>query len=156
MKFDKALNIALQVKGELTPYCTRIAIAGSIRRQKPEVKDIEIVAIRDSSQLFEFQKWFKDKMILKGSPLGKYIQINLKEGINLDLFFAEKNNWGTIFTIRTGSAEFSHNLAIEWSKQGYTGNGGILEKDGKKFHFEEEKELFEFLKIPYIDPQKRI
>ncbi len=45
MKLDKALEIAERTKKLLAPYCERIEIAGSIRRKKPEVKDIELVAI---------------------------------------------------------------------------------------------------------------
>ncbi len=45
MQLDKALEIAEKTKELLAPYCERIEIAGSIRRKKPEVKDIELVAI---------------------------------------------------------------------------------------------------------------
>ena len=37
--------IATRVKAELAPHCEAISIAGSIRRQVPEVNDIEIVCI---------------------------------------------------------------------------------------------------------------
>jgi len=45
MNLTEAQRIAQIVKSELSPHCERIEIAGSIRRGKPEVKDIEIVAI---------------------------------------------------------------------------------------------------------------
>lgn len=45
MILSEALKIAEAVLKELGPHCERIAIAGSVRRRKPEVKDIEIVAI---------------------------------------------------------------------------------------------------------------
>lgn len=45
MKHTEAYQIATRIKAELQPHCERIEIAGSIRRNKPEVKDIEIVAI---------------------------------------------------------------------------------------------------------------
>lgn len=45
MKLDKALEIAERIKELLAPYSERIEIAGSIRRKKPEVKDVELVAI---------------------------------------------------------------------------------------------------------------
>jgi len=45
MKYSEILLIAEQVKAELQPHCIRIEIAGSIRRKKPECRDIEIVAI---------------------------------------------------------------------------------------------------------------
>ena len=43
MEYNKALEIAEKTKAQLAPYCERIEIAGSIRRKKPDVGDIEIV-----------------------------------------------------------------------------------------------------------------
>ncbi len=45
MMHDRALAIAAKIRTELEPFCDRIEIAGSIRRKKPNVKDVEIVAI---------------------------------------------------------------------------------------------------------------
>lgn len=45
MNLDYAKQIAEALIEELRPYCERISIAGSIRRGKQEVKDIEIVAV---------------------------------------------------------------------------------------------------------------
>ena len=45
MKHENALVVATWLVNELRESCDRIEIAGSIRRGKPDVKDIEIVAI---------------------------------------------------------------------------------------------------------------
>ena len=45
MKHALALRIAQSLVRRFEPYCERIEIAGSIRRLKPEVKDIELVLI---------------------------------------------------------------------------------------------------------------
>ncbi|HMS44057.1 MAG TPA: hypothetical protein PKE69_27770, partial [Pyrinomonadaceae bacterium] len=45
MKLSNAKNIPNSLIEEMSPYCAQILIAGSIRREKPEVKDIEIVAV---------------------------------------------------------------------------------------------------------------
>ena len=44
MELSKARDIADQVIERLRPHCERVQIAGSIRRGKERVKDIEIVA----------------------------------------------------------------------------------------------------------------
>ena len=51
----EAQAIAQEVVEQLRPHCERIVVAGSIRRKKSEVGDIEIVAIPKpySSGLFE-------------------------------------------------------------------------------------------------------
>lgn len=45
MKLNVALRLANRLVELMKPHCIKIEVAGSIRRQKPEVKDIEIVAI---------------------------------------------------------------------------------------------------------------
>ena len=45
MKYEEAIEIAEKVKTLLLPHCERVEIAGSVRRKKTDVKDIEIVAI---------------------------------------------------------------------------------------------------------------
>jgi DNA polymerase/3'-5' exonuclease PolX len=155
-----ALNIAEKILEELRPHCIRCEIAGSIRRRKAEVKDIEIVAIPKpySTGLFEdgiatiVNKWEK----VKGELPCKYTQRILPQGIKLDLFFAEPGNWGLIFAIRTGSADYSHKvLASGWVKNGYKSEGGFLMKDGKQIYVAEEEHLFQRCGVSYVKPELR-
>ncbi len=159
MKLVKAKGIADKAINVLRPHCERIEIAGSIRREKPEPNDIEIVAIPKPYDVGLFEsgiatvvnRWEK----VKGELPCKYTQRILPEGIKLDLFFATPENWGLIFAIRTGSAEFSHRLAIRWVRFGYNSKGGILSRDGKQYMIREESDLFELLAIKYIEPKSR-
>ncbi len=92
MELYKTLQIAEKVKAQLAPHCERIEIAGSIRRKKPDVGDIEIVAIPKPYNIGLFEsgiativkQWEK----VKGELPCKYTQRILPEGIKLDLFFA--------------------------------------------------------------------
>jgi len=45
MKLQQAETIAKNFLSEIKEFCERIEIAGSIRRKKPEVNDIDIVLI---------------------------------------------------------------------------------------------------------------
>lgn len=156
MKLEQAQKIADRIKAELVPYCRRIEIAGSIRRKRPEVKDIELVVIRDAKGIASFvhqvNRWEK----VKGDPLGKYTQRLLPEGIKLDLFMARPENWGLIYAIRTGSAEFSHLvLANGWVRAGFESIGGMLHKDGKPVEVREERDLFRLIGVPWVEPEER-
>lgn len=163
MKHAKALKIALDVKEKLAPHCHKIKIAGSVRRNKPFVKDIEIVAIvKNWGDIFEdgifhvVQKW----PVIKGSflrtfPL-KYTQRMLPQGIVLDLFFATPENWGMIYATRTGPAEYSHKvLATGWVKRGYRSVGGYLTKNGVQIPVYNEIDLYNLIGIEWVDPQLR-
>ena len=153
---QQAKAIADNLVGELRPFCDRIEIAGSIRRRKPEVKDIEIVCIPNDLEILQFIATVEQWQKIKGEATGKYTQRKLPEGINLDLFMANSNNWGLIFAMRTGSAEYSHRtLATTWVKLGYKSVEGMLTKNGVEVHVPEERDLFSLLGIDYIEPEYR-
>lgn len=160
MKLAQARAIAERCLCELKPHCERIEIAGSIRRNKEEPKDIEIVSIPKPYDVGLFEsgiatvvnRWEK----VKGELPCKYTQRVLPEGIKLDLFFATPENWGLIFAIRTGSAGFSHKmLAARWSAMGYKSEGGMLMRGGESICVREENELFDLLGMKWIEPEDR-
>jgi len=160
MKYQEALLIAQDVLAQLRPHCYRCEIAGSIRRKKADVKDIEIVAIPkpfeigllESGIATVVNRWEK----VKGSLPCKYTQRILPEGIKLDLFFAKENNWGLIYAIRTGSAEYSHRiLGGSWVKCGFKSVDGYLTKDGIQIPVYEEEDLFKLIDVPYVKPEYR-
>lgn len=168
MKLREAKKIAERIRSILAPHCERCEIAGSIRRMKPEPNDIEIVCIpQKAAGLFAMEgrsAWWQRRSIpeigerLKGFPIeNRYIQFMLPEGIKLDLFTATRDNWGLIFAIRTGSAEFSHHvLATGWVRAGYQSKNGLLSKNGANVPVREEIDLFNLIGIPFVDPQERI
>jgi len=162
MNYHIAYSIALQTLELLKPHCIRIEIAGSIRRKKQEVKDIEIVAIPKHYEVGLFEsglativnKWEK----VRGELPCKYTQRILPSGIKLDLFFASPENWGLIFAIRTGSADYSHKvLATAWVKAGYKSIDGMLfhNSNNKSYDVREEIDLFKRIGVTYIEPEFR-
>lgn len=173
MEISKATAIADRVRAELAPHCIRCEIAGSIRRRRPEVGDIEIVAIPKPYDTGLFasgiapivDRWEK----VKGELPCKYTQRLLPEGIKIDLFFATEDNWGLIFAIRTGSAEFSHRvLASGWVRAGYRSCAGVLVKNlsdtphwvaGETLvsvvRIREEADLFRLIGVPWVAPEAR-
>lgn len=160
MTLQQAQRIAERIKSELAPHCDRIEIAGSIRRKKPEVKDIEIVCIPKPYETGLFasgiakvvDQWQK----VKGDLPCKYTQRILPDGIKLDMFFAEPENWGLIYAIRTGSAEYSHKvLAAGWVKQGYQSRDGYLWHGRDKYNCREETDLYNRIGLTWIEPEFR-
>lgn len=182
MLLDSAILIADDVFSALYPHCERIAIAGSIRRRKPDVKDIEIVCIPKGSIQIKGKNRGKAQKVfvpcmgyietvsqwhkVRGEAWDKSTQRFLSgEGaygpwnINVDIFTAHKDNWGYIMAIRTGSADYSHHvLAAGWVKKGYHGEGGMLYKGAgteNPVPVREEEEIFNIIGIPFTNPQDR-
>ncbi len=159
MLYNLAKYIADHYVSALTPFCDRIEIAGSVRRKKNDVGDIEIVCIPSEikgNRFPEFISFINSLTKVRGEPTGKYTQRMLPEGIALDIFMCSAENWGTIFAMRTGSAKYSHYvLASTWVKMGYHSSGGLLYKGDEILSFREERDLFDFLGLKYVEPEFR-
>jgi len=196
MELNKAKNIAIDICYRLQPFCTKLNIAGSIRRKKPEVKDIEICAVPIQTpvqeqdlfgaitQNLQIDLGFINTVnalgkIEKGSPAGRYCKILLPEGIALDLFIPDPDDYYRQFAIRTGSADYSFKvIAAGWRKIGWVGSdiGLRLEKDcietkqtdgkskwvcarnknNKPPVWSSEEEFFKWINVPFIAPELRV
>ena len=166
MKLVEAIIIAERVKAQLAPHCDRIEIAGSIRRRKPDVGDIEIVCIPSRTASGHRSVAWVMAVIgagrpMKGDPrIARYVQFQTRGGdgpiINVDIFTATPSNWGLIYAIRTGSADFSHwTLACGWVRNGYKSVDGMLTRNGVAIDVPEERDLFRMAGIEYRDPELR-
>ena len=161
MEYAQALQIAEKYLSELRPHCDRIEIAGSIRRKKPQVKDIELVAIPKPYQaagLFVdgiatvVNQWQK----IKGELPCKYTQRILPEGIALDLFFPVHSNFGLIYLLRTGSKDFNQNTILTRLKgNGYKMEGGNLWYAGRIIPTPEEADVFLRAGMAFVEPENR-
>jgi len=168
MLLSEADLLARRLLDLLKPHCDRIEVAGSIRRKKEDVKDIEIVCIPKEiiGPIPEFVNTVNQFKAIKGDPFGRYtqrviqartIEPTFRENvyINLDLFITDPLRWGLIYAIRTGSVEFSKKLASQWSRMGYKSVGGVLIKNEQKHYIKEERDLFDFLKMEWVEPEFR-
>jgi DNA polymerase/3'-5' exonuclease PolX len=166
----QARQIAERLVIQLAPFCKRIEIAGSIRRCKAEIGDIELVAIPlPTADMFGVETmephqldtvdWTQYGRMVKGGH--KYKQIELSDGINLDLFIVTPPaQFGIQFLIRTGSAEFSHKFVTARQYGGFM-PGYLKVKDGAIWsnnhviETPEELDVFNLAGMPYISPELR-
>lgn len=146
MNLKSASDIAIKICERLQPFCSRINIAGSVRRQKPEVKDIEIVCLPrmisvEQGGLFDevlVEKKVSDNFVrvvkelgkvIKGKPDGRMMQIQLPQRISLDLFMPDEPDFIRQYAIRTGSREYvQHTIAAGWKRIGWCGSDKGLRK----------------------------
>lgn len=182
----EAQGAAERLVEALRPGCDRIEIAGSIRRGKPEVKDIEIVAIphmeiEDSGDLWgtPIENDWLDKLVYLMRQTGDLrlravenhrkdgrIEISHRdgaaykaleyEGIPVDLFIVRPPaDWGVIFTIRTGPAEWSHRLVTDCQKYLRRVEGGRLIAAGRHVPCPEEQDFFRAIGQRWVEPHER-
>ena len=158
----QAEMIAAKMAAKLRPHCIQIEIAGSVRRKRPTIGDIEIVCVPkpyDASPLFAsglatvVNQWPK----VRGELPCKYTQRRLPEGIALDLFMVEPAGFGLQLAIRTGSAAWSHEvLAKAWVRAGFHSEGGLLRRrDVSVVPVKSERQLFDLISLPWTPPEQR-
>ncbi len=160
MNLQEAKEIALKVYNQLEPHCERIAIAGSIRRMKPEVKDIEIVCIPKPYEIGLFEsgiatvidQWAK----IKGDLPCKYTQRMLPEGIKLDIFMTNKVNWGWQLALRTGSRDYNRFVLLRRLKnRGFDSKDGHIWQGDNLVKTKEEEDVFDLIGLRYVPPVDR-
>lgn len=170
----EARRTAAHIANTLAPFCHTIEIAGSIRRERPQVGDIEIVALPRRQTdllgiavpgLMPLEAFLQEKrvQIIKGgyNPKNKGLQkyMQFKYGrFSVDLFMPESAaHWGSIFTIRTGSHDF--NMWLMNSRAPAVGvkfiSGLLYTWQRQLIPTPEEEDVFAALKMPFVPPADR-
>lgn len=160
MRLEEATTIAEKVKEILSPYCEEIEIAGSVRRRKPTVNDIDIVLIEKPSAWLILSSLIATigRIELNGDKIKRLWYEDKQSGIAIDIYIATPATWATLLLIRTGSKESNIRLASIAKRQGWhlKANGdGLFNEKGERIAGETEESIYEALGIPYQEPNER-
>ena len=158
MELETAQRIAQTVIERLSLYCKRIEVAGSIRRRKPQIRDLNIVLIPSDPWKLEhevdnFARPFTPK--LSGDKLKRF---NVAGGIQVDLYYASPETWATLLLIRTGSAENNIRLCSLAKKRDWhlaASGDGLFNENGQRIAADTEESIYEALGLPYQRPEER-
>lgn len=176
----EALAVAEELQAMIAPACHRIAIAGSLRRLKPEVGDIELLYIPVMSERPDglFDKQIVDvcsevvEKLLASGVLAKRPNVNghftwgernklaihVPSGIPVDLFGTNEENWFVSLVIRTGSKETNLALTTGAQKQNASLMAygcGVKWSDHTVTRATSEQHVFDLCKVPYKEPKFR-
>lgn len=178
---EEALRVALELVELLRPACSRIEIAGSIRRLKPDVGDIEIVYVPRmclAPDLFGggalvpasdavIERMVKAVVIgkrknSKGSTMWgvrNKLGMHVDSGIPVDFFATEEAAWWNYLVCRTGGAENNMEIAGRAQAKGWQWNpygpGFTRLADGEVVAVGSEAEVFRFVGMKYLKPEER-
>lgn len=140
----------------------RIEIAGSLRRWKETIGDVDILCV--SAQPASVMEAFRSlpavaDVVGAGDTKSSVV---LGNGLQVDLRVVERKHWGAALQYFTGSKE--HNVALReialkqgWSlnEYGLTATGDGAAPAGEQRFFKEEAELYAFLGLEWIPPELR-
>ncbi len=156
-----AYPIAQRIIAALEPLreVKRIAAAGSLRRWRETVGDIDIlVASSDAAKVITHFTHLEDveRVLAEGSTKGSVIT---KERIQVDLRVVEEESYGAALAYFTGSKEHNIRLREMAIKKGMKlSEYGVFKKSGKVEKLiagRTEEEIYKVLGLPFIPPEIR-
>jgi DNA polymerase/3'-5' exonuclease PolX len=141
--YATALAVALELVNRLKPYCGRIEIAGSLRRKKREVGDVEILYVPTFTQiaasLFGDVENVPDTeeiidhmtedgtLVMRPNKAGAFawgpknkLAIHVPTGIPVDLFATSEDCWWNALVCRTGGLENNLKITQAAQRQGWS------------------------------------
>ncbi len=134
-----------------------IEIAGSYRRGSKTVGDMDILVTgkvdpKEAEKAVE--KHFKD-MTLLGSGETKISFVIFPNNLQVDIRFVPEDSYGAALLYFTGSKEFNIKMRKKAIEQNMMLNEYGLHKRGEIIAGKTEKEVFEKLRMEFLEPEKR-
>lgn len=141
---------------ERLPQVEKVICAGSLRRQKETVRDIDILVIATDAQpvmdafialpaAHTTQAWGSTKS-----------SIRTAEGVQVDCRVVDKRSFGAALLYFTGSKGFNVRLRQLAQKTRHKINEyGVFDRNEKFVCGRTEEEIFKFLKMQYVAPELR-
>ena len=140
----------------------RISVAGSLRRWKETIGDVDILCVSAQPALvMERFRTLPEVADVVAAGDTKH-SVVLGNGLQVDLRVVEQQHWGAALQYFTGSKE--HNVAMRelalkqgWSlnEYGLTATGDGAAPAGEQRFFAEEEELYTFLGLDWVPPELR-
>lgn len=171
MELERAKAIAERLKELLEPSCDQIEIAGSIRRQKPEVGDIELLCIPKYVSGVDMLDAKIQTLIQLGTmdfrrnklerrvygPKNKLL-LHRESGIGVDIFSTTEECWPVALVVRTGGEKTNKEIAsraIERGMRFHAYGRGFTLADGSELVCHSEADVFKAVGLAYREPWER-
>jgi DNA polymerase (family X) len=152
----RTVPMANQLCKYLEDHADRVAYAGSLRRMKEIVHDVDILAA--SSNPEKTMKAFLslptiDVILAQG---GTKASVRLQDDLQVDLRVIEPKSWGAAMHYFTGSKAHNIRMRERAIKLGFKLNEyGLFDPNDQLLAGADEREIFERLGLPFIPPVLR-
>ena len=153
----EVLTLASMIAVAIAPYASAVEIVGSLRRQKPQVKDVDIIFVPGvwaPEQVVSLFRTF-------GQPLhygGSFGAIVLPQGVGAQLWCVEDPAvWGAALLHFTGPRDYNIRLRMRANKRGWqlSQHGLVDRATGRLLAGATEEEVVQALDLPWVLPALR-
>lgn len=175
-----AIEAVREILAMFQAGCRRVVVAGSLRRMKEEVGDVEILYLPNFAEVKA--DWFStrrvnvadrvlDTMLASGliakrrnvlfqeswGSQNKYA-VHVTSGIPVDFFETYEEAWFNYLVCRTGGAESNMRVASAAQAKGWKWHPygiGFHDEQGNTVRVGSEREVFELVGLPFLEPKER-
>ena len=152
----RAVPLARELCKYLEGCAERVAYAGSLRRMKEIVHDVDILAAsKDPAQTIQafLTMPYVQSVLAQG---GTKASVRVQDDLQVDLRVVDPQSWGAAMHYFTGSKAHNIRMRERAIKQGLKLNEyGLFDANEKRLAGTEEEEIFEKLGLPHIPPVLR-
>ena len=133
----------------------RAEVAGSYRREKETVGDIDVLVITKRPQ--KISDAIAALSIVRNVVAhgDKKLSFDLQSGIRVDVRFVKRNEWGSALLYFTGSKEHNITMRKKAITKGWKLNEYGLFEGEKIIAQKEEVDIYAALEMPYCEPRER-
>jgi DNA polymerase (family 10) len=158
LALDEAKKLAQKIIC-VEDHFDELQIVGSIRRERPIVRDIDFMVISNEWQNLGKQlvSELKAKQKMKGDEIKRFLIPTDKGYVQADFYRATPMTWGVRELVRTGSAEHNiflakyalkNNMQLKYSV-------GLVNERSQVIASKTEEEVFRGLGLSYVSPTER-
>lgn len=175
----QAIAVAKEMCDALKPFTNRLIVAGSLRRLKPDVGDVEIVYIpkfeaRKADMFITEQVNLVDEALIRLLAAGviykrpsktncyswgdlNKLALHTASGIPVDFFATADLCWWNYLVCRTGPGTSNIAIASAAKAMGWRWNpyGPGFSRGDEVLAVGSEQEVFTFVNLPYKKPEDR-
>jgi len=149
-------KVVAELKNSVSPYIEKISPAGSLRRGKETIGDIDIlVSSSNSSPIMDAftHLSFVEEVLAKGKTKSSILT---NEGLQIDLRVVSPDSFGAALQYFTGSKSHNINLREKAIRKGLKINEyGVFTQKGEKLAGRNEEDVYASLGLPLIPPELR-
>ena len=136
---------------------SKVTIAGSYRRRKETIGDLDILVVAQKKNTGEIMDYFVNQQeverVLAHGPTKS--SIRLKNGIDVDLRVVPEESYGAALAYFTGSKAHNVRMREIAQKKGMKLNEYGLTKGKKVVAGKSEEEIYKTLGLHYVEPEMR-
>lgn len=178
----RAIEVAREICAALKPVTTHLIVAGSLRRRKEAVGDVEIVyvptwlekqvglfpgEVEPIDQAARVIEELRELDIIRPrlmqanqtfwGPKNKLAE-HVPTGIPVDLFATAEDCWWNYVVCRTGGQISNQQIASAAIQKGWKWHpyrDGFTDQSGRVVKVTSERDVFELVGLPYLEPWDR-